>query len=479
MLADMALRLHDRQVDARFRPLVARDARLRLHDGVITAAALLREPASARPVVQAEIVHRLTNSHGHADLSVPDLVFDTVLQPDTLTPLALGVIANAHGTVTGTGRIDWSAGNVTSSGKFSTKAIDFAAAFGPVRGLSGTVEFADLIGLVTRPDQRVRIASINPGVDVTDGEVSFQLLGNNMLVVNGARWPFAGGTLELLPTRMVFGAAEVRRYTLRLRGADAALFVQQLDLGNISASGVFDGDIPIVFDQDGGRVVGGKLVSRPPGGNLSYVGELTYKDLSAMANFAFQSLRSLDYRAMEIGLDGNLDGEIVTRLRFDGVSQGEGAKQNIATRAIRGLPLQFNVNIRAPFHKLITSFKSLYDPNAIDDPQVRGLLQATVPIAPPFSHQSAGPSHEAAAIDQARSGCNKRIHAETCTISQQAQQRWQQQGWGDHAVGDQRVGVGWVHFGSCTGQADRHRAEHQHQAGSGVSTGGRCRENGR
>jgi hypothetical protein len=116
------------------------------------------------------------------------------------------------------------------------------------------------------------------------------------------------------------------------------------------------------------------LVSRPPGGNVSYVGALTYEDLSAMANFAFDALKSLDYTHMTVGMDGSLEGEIVTRVRFDGVKQGAGAKRNILTRAVGDLPLQFNINIRAPFYRLITSVKAMYDPAFIEDPRTLGLV---------------------------------------------------------------------------------------------------------
>ena len=91
------------------------------------------------------------------------------------------------------------------------------------------------------------------------------------------------------------------------------------------------------------------MTARAPGGSVSYVGALTYKNLTPMANFAFQTLRSLRYRAMRIGMDGDLGGEIVTRVTMRGVSQGPGAQSNILTRQVAKLPIQFNVNIRAPF----------------------------------------------------------------------------------------------------------------------------------
>ncbi|MDE2412153.1 MAG: YdbH domain-containing protein [Sphingomonadales bacterium] len=369
-----AFRLEDRQADARFRPLVARDATLSLHSTTFKADAVLREPKSDREIVAASIVHDLDTERGFADLDVPGIVFDRKLQPTTLTTLALGVIANAQGAVKGTGRIDWKGGNITSSGRFHTDKLDFAAAFGPVKGTSGTVVFDDLLALTTPPDQRLRFASINPGIEANDGELSFQLQPDRNLVVNWATWPFLDGELRLKPTHMVLGASEVRHFTLEVAGIEAGRFVERMDLANLSARGLFDGTLPLVFDANGGRIEGGMLTSRAPGGNVSYVGALTYKDMGAITNFAFQALRSIDYRKMQIAMDGQLDGEIVTRVRFDGVTQGATAKRNFLTRQFAHLPIQFNVNVRAPFQKLAATFRSLYDTSALRDPRELGLI---------------------------------------------------------------------------------------------------------
>lgn len=391
-LSRATLKVSDRARPSRFHTLLGRDAKLRLANNVITAQAMLREPKSDREVVLADIVHNLKSATGYADLSVPGILFDDKLQPDTLSYYASGVVALAKGTVTGTGRIDWNARGVTSTGKFSSEGLDFAAAFGPVKGAKGTVVFTDLLGMVTAPDQRLQIASINPGIELFDGILSFQLEPNRQLVVNGAEWPFMDGTLKLLPTQMVLGNAEVRRFTLKLEGANAAKFVQQLDLANINATGIFDGTVPLVFDEQGGRIEGGLLVSRPPGGNISYVGELTYKDLSAMGNFAFQTLRSLDFTRMEIGINGKIDGDIVTNMRFEGVRQGPGAKKNFITRELGKLPIRFNVNVRAPFYQLVTSFKSLYDSAYVRDPRSLGLVDANgKPVLPPGTPVSPDP----------------------------------------------------------------------------------------
>ncbi len=375
MLDEAAFRLVDRSAEVRFEPLEARGAALRLHANVITAQALLRHPGTGRIVTEVALRHDLRDAAGHADLQVPGVVFDAALQPDGLTRRALGVIANARGTVTGSGRIDWNGSGVTSRGDFATDGLDFAAAFGPVKGARGTVHFDDLIGLTTAPGQRLRIDSVNPGIEVLDGEFAFQLRQGTLLAVEGGSWPFMGGRLVLRKVDLNFGIDEARRYDFVIEGLDAAAFIARFELPNIAATGRFDGALPIVFDTAGnGRIEGGLLVSRPPGGNVSYVGDLTYADLSTMANFAFDALRSLDYERMTIAMNGSLTGEIVTNVRFDGVKQGEGAKRNLATRALASLPIQFRINITAPFYQLITSFRSLRDPAAVRDPRDLGLL---------------------------------------------------------------------------------------------------------
>ena len=375
VLSDAAYILTDRQENARFRPLAGRETDLRLDGNLITATSSLFEPGSSQRVVDVAIRHDLSDGTGYADLAVPGIRFGRALQPDTLTRLALGVVANVDGVVTGGGRIDWSAAGVTSTGAFSTEDLDFAAPFGPVEGASGTIRFADLLALRTEPNQTLNVASINPGIVVDNGSVAFDLESSEVLQIREGTWPFMGGTLTMQPVTLNIGRSEERRYRFVIVGLEAAQFVQRMELGNINATGTFDGAIEIVFDERGnGTIENGLLVSRPPGGNVSYIGELTYKDLSPIANFAFRSLRSLDYERMEVRMEGALAGELVTTVRFDGVGQGEGADSNFITRRIAALPLRFIINIRAPFFQLITSLRSLYDPAFVRDPRDLGLV---------------------------------------------------------------------------------------------------------
>lgn len=367
------LQLSDAASPVRFHPLASDDARLRLTGNRITAAAGLRAPGAE--VGRVDIVHNLSTGTGTATIAVPGLRFaEGGLQPSDLTPLTFGVIADVSGTLEGSGRIDWSPDGVTSSGRFGTRAIDLAAAFGPVRGLATQLHFVDLLGMRTEVGQIATTAEINPGVPVRDGTISFRLLDPQRVEVEGGRWPFAGGELVLEPTLLDFSEQRERRMTFRVIGADAALFLKEMEFENLDATGTFDGTLPMVFDAQGGRIVGGALRARN-GGSIAYVGELSQRDLGFWGDMAFQALKSLEYRSLTLDMNGPLAGDMVTEIRFAGVSQGKGTKSNFLLRRLAKLPFVFNVRVSAPFKQLLDSVQSWYDPNRLIERNLPTLLE--------------------------------------------------------------------------------------------------------
>ena len=365
LAVDGAMQVRDAEQTARFEPMEARSVAMVLRGDRIEASGTLIEPTTGVKVAEVTIGHQLSTGAGAAALNVPGITFTERLQPELLTRLTFGVIADVHGAINGTGEIRWNAQDVTSSGTFTTSGIDLAAAFGPVKGIAGTIRFTDLLALESAPGQVATVASINPGVPVTDGRIVYQTLRDTRVKVDSGTWPFAGGTLTLEPTLLDFSSQQVRRMTFRVDGMDAGKFLPQFDFKNLSATGVFDGVLPMVFDADGGRIQGGRLTARAGGGGIAYLGELTEKDLGFWGNLAFQSLRSLTYRQLEVEMNGPLAGEMVTGVRFTGIRQGTGAKSNFLLRRLTRLPIVFNITIRAPFRGLIDSAASFYDPQRL------------------------------------------------------------------------------------------------------------------
>jgi hypothetical protein len=274
------------------------------------------------------------------------------------------VIALVRGTIAGQGRINWDAGgNVTSTGDFSTANLDLAAPFGPVEGMSGTIHFSDLLGLETPPGQVMTVRSINPGILVENGVIRYQLLPDNLVKIERGEWPFMGGRLILRETVLNFGRPTAKRLTFEVVGLDAKTFVDSLGFKELTASGTFDGVLPMIFDEAGGRIVGGRLDSRPPGGTLSYVGVVNRSNLGMLGNLAFDALKELRFRSMIIRLDGDLAGEFATRLTIEQLGlAGQSGISRLIQGAFAKVPFRFNISIRGPFRSLIQTAKSYRDP---------------------------------------------------------------------------------------------------------------------
>jgi hypothetical protein len=371
LVVDASLIVTDRNPNPRFYPLKSDNVHFTIAGDYVRATGALHHPASGTLVTDVSIEHQLSSGAGHALLDVPGLAFGPNFQPDELTRLTEGVVALVNGIVKGQGRIDWSSGGkVTSTGDFSTAGMDLAAPFGPVTGLTTSVHFTDLLEMETSPHQVATVASINPGITVTDGVIRYQLLPHNLVRVERGEWPFMGGRLILHETVLNFGSPSAKRLTFELQGFDAKMFIDSLGFQGLEITGTFDGVLPMIFDDSGGRIVGGRLDSRPPGGRLHYTGT---KPKGLVAGTAVNLLSDIRYQTMIIRLDGDLAGEFATRMTVDQVSLGpsHGLLAGLVRGAFSKLPIRLNVNINAPFRALIQMGKAFKDPT-----------QAIAPVMP-------------------------------------------------------------------------------------------------
>ncbi len=184
------------------------------------------------------------------------------------------------------------------------------------------------------------IASINPGILVENGVIRYQLLPNQLVKVERGEWPFMGGRLILQETMLNFARPTAKRLTFEVVGLDAKVFVNSLGFQELDVTGIFDGVLPMIFDEDGGRIVGGRLDSRPGGGSLAYNGVVNKANLGMMGSIAFDALSDLRFSSMIIRLDGDLAGEFATRLAIDGVGTWPDRHSEVHSRPARQDPAQ-------------------------------------------------------------------------------------------------------------------------------------------
>jgi hypothetical protein len=364
-----ALALTDRDPEPRFYELRSNDFQLTLKgDDIRAGGTLVREPSGTR-ITNVTIHHQLSSGNGQAVLDVPGIAFGPNFQPEELTRLTEGVIALVTGTVRGRGEINWTGeGKVTSTGDFSTANMDLAAPFGPVTGLTTSVHFTDLLGLESAPNQTASIASINPGILVENGVIRYQLLPDQLVKVERGEWPFMGGKLILHETVLNFGRPSPKRLTFEVQGFDAKMFIDSLGFSGFEITGTFDGVLPMIFDENGGRIVGGRLDSRPPGGEFNYTG--TAPKAGMAVGLTFDLLSNIRYQSMTIRLDGDLAGEFASRFTINDVSLGNkgGFVAGIVRGAFKKVPMRVNLSIHGPFRALVQMAKGMKDPTSVISP---------------------------------------------------------------------------------------------------------------
>ena len=375
---DGSVRVADAVEPERFYPLVSNDFRLSLENNLIEAGGWLTDPETGTQVTEVAIEHGLDSGRGEAVLDVPGIRFELDgYQPDELTSLTTGVVALVDGTLQGQGRIGWGPDGVSSTGTFSTENMDLAAPFGPVTGLTTTINFTDLLGLVSAPGQMAQVDRIQAGIDALDGLIRYQLLPDLRVRVESGRWPFMGGVLFLEETVLDFSQPSTKRLVFRVVGLDAATFVQEMEFSNLAATGTFDGTVPMEFDQSGGRIINGYLAARGSG-NLSYVGELSDRALGTYGKMAFDALKSLNYSKFTVGLNGALEGEFLANVELDGLARNTPDPGGIAGALIgqlKKIPFEFNIAIRGPFRALIATARSFEDPSNLIQPVLPTFLR--------------------------------------------------------------------------------------------------------
>jgi hypothetical protein len=372
-----ALNLSDRSGTPRFYTLRSNDFQVKLSGDNINAGGTLVHPASGTKITDVTIRHELSSGSGQATLDVPGITFGEGLQPEEITRLTEGVIALVQGKLSGRGVINWNGeGKVTSTGDFSTAGMDLAAPFGPVTGLSGNVHFTDLLGLETAPGQTATVATINPGILVENGVIRYQLLPGQLVKVERGEWPFMGGRLILRETILNFSRPTAKRLTFEVVGFDAKRFIDTFGFQGIEITGTFDGVLPMIFDENGGRVVGGRLDSREPGGQFNYNG--TKPKAGIAVGLAFDLLSNMRYHQMTIRLDGDLAGEFASRFEIGEVSLGNrgGFVAGLVRNAFKKVPLKVNLNVKGPFRALVQMAKGFKDPSAVIQPVLAFPLDA-------------------------------------------------------------------------------------------------------
>ncbi|MEJ0060818.1 MAG: YdbH domain-containing protein [Terricaulis sp.] len=356
-----------------FHPVRFTDVEATLDQGQINATGRIVLEAGGRELATFTAEHNVEAGVGAAHVVAEALTFGRGLQPYEITELARGVVENVRGPVNATAEINWTQDTLTGTARVRPNNIALAMATIPIiEDVSGEIYFDDFFLLTTPPGQTLTVGTLNPGVAVHNGRIRFQLLPEEQVTIEQAEFDFASGILAVAPTTITLGAEETK-FELRLSDVDVAAFLAQMDFKDLQATGHVEGSFPLRLTTRTAFIENGVLRAAPGGGTINYVGEAAQSATGAAA-VAFDALRSFRYDRLELTLNGDISGDVVTSVSFSGENTGRPVDltpvaqlPGVGQVTARGVPFLFNVTVTAPFQRLAQSFAGIADPRALLD----------------------------------------------------------------------------------------------------------------
>ncbi|MBA3068206.1 MAG: hypothetical protein FP825_06990 [Hyphomonas sp.] len=296
------------------------------------------------------------------------------LQPDMISTRLTGLFTDASGNVSSDAAFVIRDGDIEGTAEVFVREFGFQTTrLGRVSGVSGTVYFDDLMGLTTAPAQELQLASVNPGIPLADGRIVFDLRDKGILHLDTVTFPFGGGTLAIAPFDWALeGGLQAQSVDVTANAIQLAQLIEVLKLPDTTATGTVSGKFPIEFSGNRVQIRDARLRADEPGGRLSYTGGAVEAAAGqdANASLAFDALRDLKFSVLEVGIDGDLAGD----LRADVLLAGENIKPLTINKSVTlpaGQPFEFAIGFDLPIGTLIENNLGLVTQKDVMDATIK------------------------------------------------------------------------------------------------------------
>jgi hypothetical protein len=313
--------------------------------------------AKGTPLADAALDIDILKLDGTASVISRPLVFRRGgLQPDMISGRLTGLFTDAAGSVASDARFSITGGKIAGTADVQVENFGFQTTrLGRVTGVNGTAHFADLMGLTTAPDQVFTVAGVNPGIPLTEGRIVYVLRSGGILHLDSVTFPFGGGTLAIAPFDWALkGGLQDQSVAVTAKAINLAQLVEILKLPDTKATGTLSGTFPIVFTDNRVQIKDAVLTADAPGGRISYTGGAVEAaaDRDANASLAFDALRDLKFEVLELGIDGDLAGDMRADLLLVGENINPLPMGNRLTLPA-GQAFEFAIGFDLPIGKLI------------------------------------------------------------------------------------------------------------------------------
>lgn len=348
------VRISDQRRDAIYQPVIA-DFTGNIEGQRLVASGPVQLEGRGNQIAAASADINIFDLDGTANITSQRLVFfPGGLQPAMLSRRLVGLFTDAEGEFYGDADFVIDGGNIQGTADLSVTGLGFQTTrLGRVEGITGRVRFDDLMTLTTAREQELTIGAVNPGVPFTNGRVVFSFQDGDLLHLDSVTFPFAGGQLALAPLDWSLGGG-VQSVEVTASQIDLSRLIEVLKLPDTRAEGTVSGAFPIDFTQNSIIIRDARLRADAGGGRLSYTGGAVNAaaENDPTAAMAFNALRDLEYSVLEVGLSGDLAGQMQAGIVLAG--------RNVRSVPVAGgltMPpgqaFEFNMGFNLPLAQLI------------------------------------------------------------------------------------------------------------------------------
>lgn len=299
-----------------------------------------------------EGVHDMRTASGETIFNLGALVLDPDgLEPNRIFPSLKGIVDAAAGGVDGSIQFAWSPEGITSGASFDFQDISFG---GPTKavtrtsGFNGELKLASLFPVKTSGLQTVTVDLVDlDALQLREGEIAFEFPGDNTIRLSRGEFPWFGGSLGVYEaTASLSGEAVI---PMKAVNVELKQVFDYVDIDGLSGEGVLSGELPLMFEGGKARIVKGLLRSEGPGA-VRYRGAAAQQAAAAGedAQIAFDILRNLRYNALEVRVNGALDGRLEFQMEFEGAGDVTVRNQNVAN-----VPVIYRISLDAALLELL------------------------------------------------------------------------------------------------------------------------------
>lgn len=289
--------------------------------------------------------YRLPSEKGSLHFQLETLNFKSgILMPDQLFPGLIGVLGRTTGTVKAHGFFllpQGQKGQADSSVIFDVR--DFNTEWGEVKlqGVNTELTLNGLPTLKTPPGQIIRIAGLETSLPFTNGKIVFELNEKEQLKIDNLEWYLFGG--RLWASDLFFDLKEIAKkgldqvkLTLKAQELPVNDLLKVVLKDGLKATGVLEGQIPMVIEKGRINIDHGHLKASGPG-MISYrpAGNPAQSINNEYTRLLMNYLENYHYKKMRMDIQGGDESGLKLQMLF------EGANPNV----YQGKPMQLNVQL--------------------------------------------------------------------------------------------------------------------------------------